>query len=48
MSMEGCLGLTQDNRYYALPDLKGKRVLEIGCNEGYLARYIMQNLVVRS
>lgn len=38
------LGLTADNSYYSLPDLRGKRVLEIGCNDGYLARHIVQNL----
>jgi SAM-dependent methyltransferase len=44
MSMESRLGLTPDNNYYRLPNLEGKRVLEIGCNEGYLARHIIQNL----
>jgi SAM-dependent methyltransferase len=40
---EGRLGLTPDNRYYALPPLEGKRVLEIGCNEGWLARHIIRD-----
>jgi SAM-dependent methyltransferase len=42
--MHGRLGLTPDNGYYDLPDLKDKRVLEIGCNDGYLARHIVRNL----
>jgi SAM-dependent methyltransferase len=42
--MGGRLGLTPDNNYYCLPDLEGRRVLEIGCNEGYLARHILRNL----
>jgi SAM-dependent methyltransferase len=42
--MVGRLGLTPDNAYYALPDLTGRAVLEIGCNDGYLARHIIQNL----
>jgi SAM-dependent methyltransferase len=41
---DGRLGLTPDNNYYVLPDLQGRRILEIGCNEGRLARHILQNL----
>ena len=40
----GRLGLTADNGYYCLPDLKGKRVLEVGPNLGLLARHIIRNL----
>ena len=36
------LGLTLDNRYYCLPDLNGRRVLEVGCNVGLLARHIVR------
>ena len=43
-NMEGRLGLTPNNEYYKLPNLEGQRVLEIGCNEGYLARHIVRNL----
>lgn len=39
--MSDRLGLTPDNAYYDLPDLRGKRVLEIGANNGYLAREII-------
>ena len=42
-SREGRLGLTPDNNYYCLPDLEGKRVLEVGCNAGLLARHIVNN-----
>jgi SAM-dependent methyltransferase len=42
--MEGRLGLTNDPRYYALPDLSGRRVLEVGCNIGLLAHHIVNNL----
>jgi SAM-dependent methyltransferase len=38
------LGLTADKRYYCLPPLEGKRVLEIGCNVGFLAHHIVRNL----
>jgi SAM-dependent methyltransferase len=41
---DGRLGLTPDNNYYRLPALQGRRILEIGCNEGRLARYILRNL----
>ena len=40
---EGRLGLTPDNRYYCLPNLEGKRVLEVGCNVGTLARHILRD-----
>lgn len=40
----GRLGLTPDNAYYCLPDLEGKRVLEVGPNLGLLARHIVRNL----
>lgn len=42
--LDGMLGLTPDNRYYALPDLQGKWVLEVGCNVGLLARHIINDL----
>lgn len=35
-------GMTPCNDYYALPDLSGKRVLEVGCNVGRLARHILR------
>lgn len=41
--MPGRLGLTLDNLYYCLPDLQGKRVLEVGCNAGLLARHILRH-----
>jgi SAM-dependent methyltransferase len=37
------LGLTEDNNYYRLPDLEGRRVLEVGCNVGLLARHIIRH-----
>lgn len=41
------LGLTQDNNYYCIPDfVAGKRVLEIGCNDGRLARHILNNFQI--
>ena len=36
------LGMCMNSNYYVLPPLKGKTVLEIGCNEGWLATYIME------
>jgi SAM-dependent methyltransferase len=40
---EGRLGMTPDNAYYCLPNLEGKRVLEVGCNIGLLARHILRH-----
>jgi SAM-dependent methyltransferase len=46
-ALEGRLGLTPDNQYYCLPKLEAKRVLEVGCNVGLLARHILRNLKPR-